>query len=391
MQLSNTTVQVDNWSAYTAAQLTPLIQWADRGMATTDPLNKNVPGEMENGDRVVVTPYDIYWLDIVRRGGLLSGIWPIVDSAGGPTFQYTPSGNDWEPNELLPGATGSNAAVYDTGQGLNVLATGGTDGSCTPGHGTFVINNTDICGVADSGVKVRLQTSNSGSDHSYSFSGTLYQAGTNHDQVMVDSYGDSAKVNFTLTYHFHDYTDTSDYDYGSGNGTAIQRVRTDLTLTPTAPIHLGTLVVAGNSDPGNAPYPYRAVNYSDTTRDVYYPNGSGCSPSPIPSGGLGTLCEGSPYPSNWISQPNTLPATLAEGNFVTEQQSTTVGDTADRSLTAMLPLTTAYRLPERIDHIWNAGLGVSSLDVDYFNQEDVFVPRGGSIPLGFDLQTVPHP
>jgi len=31
------------------------------------------------------------------------------------------------------------------------------------------------------------------------------------------------------------------------------------------------------------------------------------------------------------------------------------------------------------------------MDVDYFNGEDVYVPAGGALSLGFDLQMQPHP
>ena len=67
------------------------------------------------------------------------------------------------------------------------------------------------------------------------------------------------------------------------------------------------------------------------------------------------------------------------------------GSVTDREMTYLLPYSSAYRLPERIDHIWNAGLGVSSMDVDYFNNEDVYIPTGGSLTLGFDIQMQPHP
>ncbi len=391
VSLAKTTVAVDNWSSYTQSQLSPLVQYADRGMATADPLHKRVAGEMENGDRVVITQYGIYWLDIVRRGGLLSGVWPIVSTANGPNFQYMPSGNEWEPNSLLPGATANNSAIYDLGQGLNVLATGGVDGSCTAGVGTFVIGNSDNCGMAEGPLTSSFTTSTSGADHLYTFSGTLYQEGTAHDTVMVDAAGDQAQMNFSLTYDFHDYTDTAT-DYGTGNGPADQRVLTHLTLTPTAPIDLSTLVVAGTSDQGGASYPYRAYDYSNVGRTYYYPSSSTpCGPTTLAADTVGAVCEGSPAPNQWISEPNTLPTTLSEGDFVTEKQTSTVGDTTDRELTVMLPLTSAYRLPERIDHIWNEGLDVSSLDVDYFNGENVSVAAGASLDLGFDMQTVPHP
>ena len=50
---------------------------------------------------------------------------------------------------------------------------------------------------------------------------------------------------------------------------------------------------------------------------------------------------------------------------------------------------TNYRMPERIDHIWNYGLQVSALDVDYFNNESFPAPGGSPVDLGYDLQTVP--
>jgi len=31
------------------------------------------------------------------------------------------------------------------------------------------------------------------------------------------------------------------------------------------------------------------------------------------------------------------------------------------------------------------------MDVDYFNNEDVSIPTGGSVSLGFDIQMQPHP
>jgi hypothetical protein len=53
---------------------------AGRGMATSDPLHNNVPGEMGSGDRVVVT-----------------------------------HGFQWSPNQLLPGLGGSNARITTYG------------------------------------------------------------------------------------------------------------------------------------------------------------------------------------------------------------------------------------------------------------------------------------
>lgn len=390
VSLATTTVAVDNWSNYTQSQLTPLIQYADRGMATTDPLHRKVAGEMENGDRVVVTEYGIYWLDIIRRGGLLSGIWPLVDTANGPTFQYLPSGDEWEPNSLLPGAAGVSTAVYDAGQSVLVLPTGGADASCTPGRGTFVIGNSDNCGIADGPATTSMSSSSSGDDHYYTFSGTLYQEGTAHDTVMVDAAGEQAQIRYTLTYDFRGYADTAQ-DYGTGNGPADERVLTSVALTPSANIDLGTLVISNDSDQGGAPYPYRAFDYSNVGRNYYYPSTtSPCGPNPVSANAVGAICEGSSATSQWISEPNSLPQTLAQGDFVTEKQTATVADTTDRELTVVFPLNSSYTLPERVDHLWNQSLDVSSMGVDYFNNESLAVTAGTSLDLAFDIQSVPY-
>ena len=59
VQLATTQVAVDNLSDYPDPRVGFLVQMADRGMATTDPLHNNVAGEMQSGDRVVVTHYAI--------------------------------------------------------------------------------------------------------------------------------------------------------------------------------------------------------------------------------------------------------------------------------------------------------------------------------------------
>ena len=106
---------------------------------------------------------------------------------------------------------------------------------------------------------------------------------------------------------------------------------------------------------------------------------------------MAKLCEGPTSSTNWISQEHALPQTLTRGSFATEQQSPVIGSVTDRQMSYLLPYSSTFRLPERIDHIWNAELGVSSMDVDYFNNEDVYVPTGGSLSLGFDIQMQPHP
>jgi hypothetical protein len=387
VQLATAQIAVDNLSDYPDARVGFLVQMADRGMATTDPLHNNVAGEMQSGDRVVVTHYGIYWLDVQRRGGLLSGMWGLQPSSStGADFQYVANAFQWSPNEFLPGAEGSNARIYDAGQGINVIGTGGSDGSCVPGKGTFIIRNSNNCGIANSPALLTLNViSVSGYDHLYTFAGALYQEGTKNDILMTDSYGNTAVILFVLTYRFRDRSDPNE-DYGPCCGPEAQRVRMELTLLPSSGIHLSTVVAAGNSDNGLAPYPYRAFDYSNTLRHGY-----GCNGGDFPSGVTEKLCEGAPNSTNLISEGHSLPQTLAQGDFMAEQQSPANGSLTDREMTYLLPYASTYRLPERIDHIWNAGLGVSSMDVDYFNNEDVYVPIGGSLSLGFDIQMEPHP
>jgi hypothetical protein len=88
VQLATTQIAVDNLSDYPDARVGFLVQMADRGMATTDPLHNNLAGEMQSDDRVIVTHYGIYWLDVKRRGGLLSGMWALKPSSStGADFQ----------------------------------------------------------------------------------------------------------------------------------------------------------------------------------------------------------------------------------------------------------------------------------------------------------------
>jgi hypothetical protein len=292
-------------SDYPDARVGFPVQMADRGMATTDPLHNKVAGEMQNGDRVVVTHCGICWLDAIRRGGLLSGMRALRPSSStGADFQYVANTNPWSPNEFLPGAEGSNARIYDSGQGLNVIGTGGSDGSCVPGKGTFIIRNSNNCGIPNSPALLTLNTTSVvGYDHLYTFGGALYQEGTANNVWMTDSYGNTAMILFTLTYPFRDLSDPN-YDYTSRCGPEAQRVRVEVRLVPTSGIHPSTVVLAGNSDNGAAPYPSRTYNYSNTLRHSY-----GCQPADFPSGTVTRLCEGTQYATNWISEGNSLPQT----------------------------------------------------------------------------------
>src|SRR4030081_2060008 len=64
VQLATTQVAVDNLSDYPDARVGFLVQMADRGMATTDPVHNNVAGEMQSGGRGIGNHYGIYWLAV---------------------------------------------------------------------------------------------------------------------------------------------------------------------------------------------------------------------------------------------------------------------------------------------------------------------------------------
>src|SRR2546421_2378300 len=129
-------------------------------------------------------------------------MWALQPSSStGADYQHVANAVQWSPNESLPGSDGSNARSYDAGQGVNVIAAGGSDGSCVPGRGTFIIRNSNNCGIADSPAILTLNTTSvSGYDHLYTFAGALYQEGTQNDMLMTDSYGNTAIILFVLTY-----------------------------------------------------------------------------------------------------------------------------------------------------------------------------------------------
>src|SRR5207244_13440815 len=126
---------------------------------------------------------------------------------------------------------------------VNGLGTGGSDGSCVPGKRTFIIRNSNNCGIANSPALLTLNvTSTSGYDHLYTFGGALYQEGTQNNMLMTDSYGNSATILFTLTYRFLDSSDPN-YDYGTCCGPEQQRPRLEVTPVPSSGTHVDTLVV----------------------------------------------------------------------------------------------------------------------------------------------------
>src|SRR5256885_4680080 len=68
VQLATTQVAVDNLSDYPDARVAFLVQMADRGMATTDPLHNNVAGEVQSRDPGAVPHYGVLLLLVDLRG-----------------------------------------------------------------------------------------------------------------------------------------------------------------------------------------------------------------------------------------------------------------------------------------------------------------------------------
>jgi hypothetical protein len=389
-EASDKQIAVDNLSSYSNDSVAELVRWADRGMASKDPANTAAAsGQMNTGDQVVVTNAAIYWLDVVDRGGLVSGAWPLANGANGPVFASQPlsTAPSWSPNAYLPASNADLTNPFDGGQTINVLPYGGHDASCEIGKGTWMIGNTANCGVPKPPVRVSITKVVSGSAHTYRVAGTMYQAGTDN-RTMIDHQGKQAEVRFTLAYTFRDATNTV-LDYGKHAGNQQRRFRTEVTLEPTAPITLGTLVIAGNSDDvrRGPSVPVRKFNFSNTTRAHWQP--AECGPGyNVAANAVGALCE-RPGQVNWFQQNNLLPATLKAGDWVTQRQANSTKFGTDRATTLLVPNVSGYRLPERIDHIWNGGLGVTAFDVDYFNNEPVPVAAGQRLTLGFDTQFEP--
>lgn len=385
-------VIVDNLSTYTDNAAADLTRRANVSMATQNPVaNPSARGQMSNGDRIVVTNFGLYWLDIKDRGGLLTGMWPLKATTGSSAdFANKVNDNGWAPNHFAPGSDGgtiSPARPYDTGQSVNVLPTGGADASCTPGKGTFIISNSANCNYPHGPVNSTLAAVSANGIRKYTFSGTLYQEGTG-STTMIDADGRSASVKFDLTYHF--WTNpTSATEYAAGAGPDQQRVRTELQLTPSAPIDLGTVVVAGVSDYTGMPYRPRAHSVGSMDRPHYKspdsPGYTPCGPNTIVTAGqLGSLCFGPEYDHNYMVTDNRLPTTLLAGDYVT-QRNTADPSTATRQMTYLVP-DGPLQKPARFDHIWNTYLGVGAFDADFFNSDRQAIAPASPFRGAFDIQ-----
>lgn len=324
--LAATSVAAYNASNYPTARLVTLIQFADRGMQTQDPVDNNVSGEMHSGDLVVATEYGIYWIDATHRGGLLSGEWPLtVDGSGNANFEYIVGTHNWGPNQLLPGSGGNGNAVADEGDaglGVRVIGKGGTDGSGVSGKGTF-----DPIGTA-------TQTYNGvqGYDQVFQYSGVLTQE-YNGTQTISDNTGDTAQIQYVITYRFRNANDpTSTYSaIGAGHAPISDQYvnRVEVSLTPVNVtgscysiygvhcINIGIFGIGDDLQHISSSLAYPEL-YMLSTKDTLanYEPASGCgSNSNTAAGSFATLCTTPPAGGqDFIQEPTTLPTTVPSGD-----------------------------------------------------------------------------
>ena len=357
----------------TAANITTLVKKADNSMGTTNPTNfPKARGQMSNGDRVVVTPSGLYWLDRADRGGLLSGMWALKKTGGTFDFADYPK-KGWSPNYLLPGSDGNaTARPFDTGQYVSVIPKGGADGSCTPGVGKFVVGSSNLCGK-----ELPAQTSGfAASGGLYTLTGSLYQAGTG-DTTMRDSLGNESTVDFALTYRF-----TS------------AAVTTGLVLTPATDINLATVVVGGVTDYATSPYAPKSYSVSNKNRvhltDPETQAATGCGPTrEVAAFSLAKLCTGNANGTNFvITNTNSYGGSvvtngpLAVNDYVTARQK---GDatSAQRQLTYRVVGDSV--IPQSIDHVWNKSVGVVALDADFVNDGLVAASKESPFKGAFEI------
>ncbi len=375
--LATTTVNVYNASPYPNSRVTDLVQWADRGMATQDPLDYNVAGEMHSNDLVVATETGLYWIDATDRGGLMTGEWPLdVDGSGNANFEYIVGVHNWGPNMLFPGSNGNDAAADegDAGFGIRLIATGGTDGSTVSGEGTF-----DPTGSVD----LSYEETIGDYQQLFQFTGYLTQE-YNGTQTMKDSNGDTANVQYIITYRFNNANDTSS-TYTGIDGSAIsdQYVnRIEVTLTPENTtgscesiygvhcIYFKTFDIGDDLQhiPTAQPNQDLYMLSSDDALADYEPT------NPPPSGclvdGLYTqtktfysLCSSIPSnDQNLIQEPTTLPTTVPAGD-----ESVMCSAFCGRSIAYFHP--SGFALPARDSAVENTYLNSLSLETQYFNSD----------------------
>jgi hypothetical protein len=365
--LATHNIIADNISSYPNSRITLLVQLADRGLVTQDPLGNNVAGLMNGSDRVIVTEYGMYWIDVANRSGLLGGMWPLEpnDGSGNANFAHVVNSHNWAPNDLLPGSRGTPGPDNTVaGLGVRVLAAGAADDPHAPaGRGTFVIQ-----GAADNFTSL-VQ----GYDHLYQFSGIMHQQGDNNTTVMADNTGpsnDLAQMQFVLTYRFRDANDPN-----TTNGISDQYInRTEVSLTPSVNSS-GSCVFSGTHCINLSVFDVGTdLQYLDSGQSSInlmkdfentlgvYSNYPGCFQGNVNKNTWAGLCPtpNAPNGVNFIEEPTTLPTTLQAGDFADFCTSNCTEDISYKH--PSFPM-----MPARDSSVWNPALDVIATETQYFN------------------------
>jgi hypothetical protein len=368
--LATTSVRAYNASGYSDSRLSVLVQYADRGMDTTNPVEDDVSGEMHHGDLVVITEYGIYWIDATTRGGLLSGVWPLSGFKSDVHFQNVVGPDSWSPNLLLPGSSGSDAAEgegYD-GMGIRVIPEGGSDGSSVTGKGTFDPHGTAMVS----------NMRRDGDDRLFRFSGVLTQE-YNGTDILTDSTGNTTQIAYGITYRF---TDANDPHATRTLGLPARRVsdaniiNVGVSLTPESTqgsclfhnAHCFQLSVFGIGDDlqflsTTEGQPDLSMLSTEDTLGDYVP--AGC-----PDGGdyprrtFVTLCTSTPVDEqNFIQEPTVLPTTVPVGD-----ESVFCSTNCARRVVYLHP--EGFTPPARDAAVYSRILNVIAVESQYFNIND---------------------
>lgn len=393
VQLRSTTVIADNLSQYPNSRITVLVQLADRGLVTQDPVNNNVAGLMHNSDRVIVTQYGMYWIDVANRSGMLGGMWGLkVDGSGNANFSYIVGSHNWGPNQLLPGSNGTaNPNNSVAGLGVRVLAVGGHDGTSDPGHGTFQIQ-----GANDQASFTSLVQ---GYDHLYQFSGVLTQENANGYTTMIDSDGNRTQMRFVLTYRFRDANDPNTSYTSNGSPLSDQYVnRVEVSLTPSNTtgscstffvhcIQLNVFDVGDDLQFTNTPQAqalYSKSNQHGISR--FSTDVPVCANASYAAGTYGVLCNNIPSGQlNFIEEPPGSPPKLSAND-----SSDFCSFFCGRAMGYIHPAGFTIE-PARDTSVYNPALQAIAVESQFFNGDGT-QPwyDGGTTGIGLDQTLIPY-
>jgi hypothetical protein len=366
VSLSCGTVTLDNLTSYPRSRVQLMAQFADRGMATTDPVGNTPCGLMRAGDRIIATKTGLYWLNLHAHAGLLDGMWSMaLDGSGQYNFAYIANTHNWSPNQLDPGSRGFLNSDDNGVAGLQglVLPTGHSDPD------TWVISKSSATLPIDGNVQ--------GSDHLYQVTGNMVNQNT-LSQTLTDAQGRSATMQYILTYRFRDDT---------ANTVDLSRNRIEITLKPSSTIQIQTWVMSFSTERLHTQYyPVKAWNYSSKPRSLFGP--SGCGGPSLPAFTWSQLCTNA-QANNFIQQAATK-HTLTYGDYGIADQNSNANDSGDRQITYYVPNPTQHFLvPDYFAQVWDWSNDTLAWDVNYFNGEPRVWTGGVNMQGGYEVSMQP--